>query len=1069
MFQTLIRSLTARIDARLLFIRKRARTGPQRGRFRSRPVVLEMEIRRLLSLTTLASFNNSNGVGPTAGVIMDSSGNLYGTTFGGGSSNDGTIFEVANGKITTMAAFDASTGAEPTAGLIMDSDGNLYGTTSAGGSSADGTIFELAKGSRNITTLASFIGTNGGDPTTGLIMDSSGNLYGTTAAGGSSDDGVIFELASGSHTIIARASLSSTDGGDQLSVLTMDSNGNLYGTTKFGGPSDDGTIFELAPGSKTIATLASFNGTNGSENLGFSGSLSPNGVIVDSSGNLYGAAPYGGASAAGTVFTLANDSHTITPLASFDGTFGAGTSGGGPSGVIIDGNGNLFGTSNYGGAAGEGTVFEWSKVSGTITPLGAFRTSNGAHPEGGVIMDTSGNLYGTTPSQVLTGGALSGTVFELSATIPTQVALTVEPPAVVGLNTPFEVKATAEDANGNPVPNFSGPVTIGLDPMQSGVLGGTLTVSAVNGVADFPDLSVNMVGAGYRLKATADGLSSMDTTPFTVALTPDQIRTAYGLPPIENLSASWSGSGETIAIIGFGDDPMIGSDLAAFDNAFNLPSPAYFLKMNSSGQPSDLPSPVSVDFENEEAMDVEWAHAIAPAASIILVEASYPNLGDLLGVPDFIKAFKTASDQPGVSVVSTSFTVYDTNPVITELISEWSSLYDNILENSQGVTFVTGSGDQGNTDSFPAIVPDVLSVGGTYLTINSDDSYKSEQYWNVSATSQGKSGGYGVTSFETEPSYQESVQNSGNRAFPDVSFDASSDSAVLTYTSAESSAWFPNWGTSLAAPCWAGLLAIANQQRVSNGKAVFNSGIGDKAVSAIYDLPTKDFNLINGARYTDGTGLGTPKANLLVPALAAWNPLNVSPGSIQDATVGAAYKETISASGGDSASNLIVTPLWIAYPLGLTFDNSESNVLSITGTPTLAGSYSFTITATDSSGITATQSYTLIVNPKDVTRQVKATSSRLVYNRATKQLSDTITLTNKGATALTGSLDVVLTGLPHGVSLANASGHTVDGDPIIRVDLANKLVRMGHSVKVTVRVDEPKRKVFKFRLTILEA
>ena len=129
-------------------------------------------------------------------MVVDAAGNLYGTTYGGGNSNDGTIFELGAGSstITTLASFDGCNGSNPRACLLADAAGNLYGTTTNGGSDDLGTVFELANGSSTITTLVSFNGTNGALPIGGLIADASGNLYGTTTAGGSTLFGTIFEL-----------------------------------------------------------------------------------------------------------------------------------------------------------------------------------------------------------------------------------------------------------------------------------------------------------------------------------------------------------------------------------------------------------------------------------------------------------------------------------------------------------------------------------------------------------------------------------------------------------------------------------------------------------------------------------------------------------------------------------------------------------------------------------------------------------------------------------------------------------------------------------------------------------
>jgi uncharacterized repeat protein (TIGR03803 family) len=369
------------------------------------------------TITTLASFNGTNGNCPEAALIMDSSGDLYSTTINGGGGLGGTVFELAHGSgtITTLASF-ISNGSNPNAGLIMDSSGNLYGTSYDRGGSNDGTVFELAHGSGTITALASFNGTNGENPRAGLIMDSSGNLYGTAKFGGASDDGTVFELAHGSGTITTLASFNGSNGSFPVGGVILDSSGNLWGTTYLGGAANDGTVFELTHGSGTITTLASFNGTNGEG--------PEDALIMDSSGNLYGTTYTGGVSAGnGTVFELAHGSRTITTLASFNGTDGSGPY----AGLIMDGSGNLYGTTHAGGASGFGTVFELAHGSGTITRLASFDGDDGKYPYGGLIMDSSGNLYGTTSEGGSDNGLPSnlGTVFELahgSGTITTLVS-----------------------------------------------------------------------------------------------------------------------------------------------------------------------------------------------------------------------------------------------------------------------------------------------------------------------------------------------------------------------------------------------------------------------------------------------------------------------------------------------------------------------------------------------------------------------------------------------------------------------------------------------------------------------
>jgi uncharacterized repeat protein (TIGR03803 family) len=386
----------------------------RRGWSRRRPAKLHLEqletrVTPSYSLSTLASFVFPDGAHPDAGLIMDSSGNLYGTTQSQGAYGDGTVFEVAHGSstITLLAAFNGNNGSAPYASLIMDSSGNLYGTTSGGGAFSDGTVFELAQGSSTITSLAAFNGTNGSSPYASLISDSSGNLYGTTYSRGALGYGTVFKLAQGSRTITTLASFNGTNGANPYASLIIDGSGNLYGTTYNGGTFNEGTVFELARGSGTITALASFN----SNNLTAGGNPYA-GLIMDSSGNLYGTTSGGGpVNATGTIFELAHGSATITVLAAF-------FDGANPwDGLIMDSSGNLYGTTRLGGDFNYGTVFEVAQGSGTITKLASFNGTNGAYPDARPIKDSSGNLYGITGE----GGASGvGTVFELahgSATI----------------------------------------------------------------------------------------------------------------------------------------------------------------------------------------------------------------------------------------------------------------------------------------------------------------------------------------------------------------------------------------------------------------------------------------------------------------------------------------------------------------------------------------------------------------------------------------------------------------------------------------------------------------------------
>jgi uncharacterized repeat protein (TIGR03803 family) len=326
-------------------------------------------------------------------------------------------------------------------GLIFDSSGNLYGTTEYGGGRACveniydgcGTVFELTpngSGGWTETILHSFQGGSDGQyPLSGLIFDQAGNLYGTTScAGGSggSCGGTVFELSpngnGGWTESILHSFNSASDGAIPLAGLIFDQAGNLYGTTNAGGSQGYGTVFELSPngsGGWTETILYGFQG-------GSNGEYPTDGLIFDQAGNLYGTTYAGGNvgcgnsnASCGTVFELSpNGSGGWTQTVIY--TFKGGSDGGNPyAGLIFDQAGNLYGTAVVGGSAGTGTIFELSpNGSGgwTQTVLHSFQgVSDGAFPEGGVILDQAGNLYGTTSAGGYSGGSGGyGTVFELS-------------------------------------------------------------------------------------------------------------------------------------------------------------------------------------------------------------------------------------------------------------------------------------------------------------------------------------------------------------------------------------------------------------------------------------------------------------------------------------------------------------------------------------------------------------------------------------------------------------------------------------------------------------------------------
>jgi uncharacterized repeat protein (TIGR03803 family) len=349
------------------------------------------------TFTVLHAFAGSPDGRESDAALINVNGNLYGTTRFGGISDKGTMFKVnSKGGEIVLHSFR---GGYPLSPLLVDSAGSFYGTTSYGGTSNFGTVFKMDTTGAE-TVLYSFAGPpDGARPNAGLVMDSAGNLYGTTSAGGASNYGTVFKLDTSNTETVLYSFTGGADGALPLyGSLVMDSAGSLYGTTERGGSLDLGTVFKLdSSGTETV--LHSFNGPEG----GFPTS----GVIMDNKSNFYGTAAIGGAHASGTVFAVdANGTYTL--LYSFAG----GADGATPAGGLVrDRSGNLYGTTFYGGSKHGGTVFKISG-KGNETVLHNFKFStDGAKPTAGLIMDGKGNLFGTTSA----GGASgAGTVFELT-------------------------------------------------------------------------------------------------------------------------------------------------------------------------------------------------------------------------------------------------------------------------------------------------------------------------------------------------------------------------------------------------------------------------------------------------------------------------------------------------------------------------------------------------------------------------------------------------------------------------------------------------------------------------------
>ena len=433
------------------------------------------------TIITLATFTGANGANPTSGLVEDTSGNLFGTTSEGGTSDDGTVFEVqkGSGTVTTLATFAGTNGATPWGSLIEDASGNLFGTTLNDGTSSDGTVFEVQNGSGTITTLAFFKGTNGAKPYAGVIEDSSGNLFGTTSQGGASGDGTVFEVQNGSGIITTLASFNGTNGATPYAGVIEDSSGNLFGTTGQGGAYDGGTVFEVKEGTGNVTTLATFNSAQGAHR--------PSGNLVeDSSRNLFGAT----LGTPGAVFEVQQGSNTATILTNFTGSNGENPWGG----VIEDSSDNLFGTTADGGPSynppltlGYGTVFELQKNTGSLISLGTFNGSNGAHPMSGLVEDSTGYLFGTTYGG---GASFDGTVFE----VPVFLTISTASLANWTLNQPGYSQTISVTAGTAPYMFAlgSGSLPTGLTLTSGGILSG---IPTAGGTFSFTIIATDSLGA----------------------------------------------------------------------------------------------------------------------------------------------------------------------------------------------------------------------------------------------------------------------------------------------------------------------------------------------------------------------------------------------------------------------------------------------------------------------------------------------------------------------------------------------------------------------------------------------
>lgn len=532
------------------------------------------------TISALASFNQTNGAYPTGTLSTDAAGDLFGTTISGGSANLGTVYELAAGShaVATLASFTVPN-SSVVGGVAADKSGDLFGVARYAGPAGAGSIFEVAAGSHSVATLANFNNVNGTTPWYNPIVDASGNLFGTTENGGASGDGTVYELPAGSSAIVTLASFSGANGAMPMDNLLLDSAGDLFGTTNGGGTSGYGTVFEIAAGSHSITTLANLSAS--------SGGAPYNGLVADSAGNLYGEGYMGGVSGVGTVFEITNSGYapfhasTVVNLQGYNDTVAAPATVTPPTGFAGSNLlGPIFGNWNVAGPASNITITAQG-YNNTIAAGGGYDTINAGLSNAAVkVSDGAGDV--TVRGSVGNASVTLGSGDDTVSTGGYNNAITLGNGAnsvTAGVG-----NATVQVGNGNnaiTADGYSNRIVVGsgVNTINAGVgndsvtvQGGTAAITAggyndnftiqggnvaISGIVGYASVTL---GAGF-------GSGSIDFTGFTgnlvqtggawTLLKNGAVYATFVLPVGQAVQAASDGSGGTrITMVAAGSAPM---------------------------------------------------------------------------------------------------------------------------------------------------------------------------------------------------------------------------------------------------------------------------------------------------------------------------------------------------------------------------------------------------------------------------------------------------------------------------------------------------------------------------------
>lgn len=648
-----------------------------------------------------------------------------------------------------------------------------------------------------------------------------------------------------------------------------------------------------------------------------------------------------------------------------------------------------------------------------ITLLGVSACGGGA---GGSNTGTAATPAGTASSPPL--GALPASVIAL----PTYHMAAVTPPP-----------PSAIDVGGTNASSTQPPATVALSTAAAGIDTARLTpdslAAQLQAQSQVP-ASTSSIGVtpSTRIALSANGGA---TPQSTSVYTPAQIRAAYGLPALPaagtTLSAAAAaalGAGQTIYIVDANDNPNAFPDLNTFSTTFGLPTctklvvtPSTALPLaappagcqlviaypNSSGAANSSAPAYDAGWAPEIALDIQWSHAIAPLARIVLLEAASASLGDLLGGV-------LLANQMGPGVLSMSFGAGE---------GSWVSSTDSYFT-ATGMTYLASTGDSGAGVNWPAVSSNVLAVGGTSLSYSGSGA-RSESAWS------GSSGG--VSAYEAIPAYQSGVTIAGggtlkSRAVADVSFNADPNTGqyVVITPPGGSAGWNVYGGTSISSPQWAGVLALVNANRVQNGQALLGdmhaplytqiAEVPGNYASAFDDITAGNDGSCPtcnaGAGYDQSTGWGTPNYASLLPLLSSAQSLPPLPGGTMPSGMqGVAYATTWAAT--DSGHNPLTYTVSGA-PAGL----SVSSGGAVSWTSPVAGTYSFGVTVRNNAGKTATGTESLTIAPRPAAPTVPGAS---FFAKTGTALSRSLGVS---APANSGSLTYTLSNAPAGLTVSSA-------------------------------------------------